>query len=371
MAIQTGGFQVGVLPSINFADGAQLAGHGPGEAIAGFNSGIGLVDALANVGNKAVLMPIQQDEARARLAQIQAETQLQLAQAPYRNALARIELAKSSLPIKDQNNIQIVRVPRLDANGQPTGQFDLMKRASGNEIDPLTMQRTPFSENIGIQTTAEADALQNSLIQHRQALNDAAVINAQTKGQLADIAGQNAGLKANLTRAQADLANERVNRLKVLEKQGKVQLIQSVDANGNLVVTPIDLTTRQAGQSINLNTKPNRAVDPLAAVILGAFQKPTTKTQAMPPPEGGSASIYDRVKGFFSPTPSTQPVSAPPDIPITPSPVTVPSAQIAPTDQPLTNEEIDGFFNPDAVQTTDTPVPATQKSPYTIRVVKP
>src|ERR1700754_2175407 len=112
----TAGFGVQVMPQIQFADGAQLAGRGPGEAIAGFNSGIGSIEAINNVRNKQLLAPIQQDQARAQLAQIVANNDFNQQLRPYQIQDARYQAAKTLIPIRDQTGLDLVQVPQLNAD---------------------------------------------------------------------------------------------------------------------------------------------------------------------------------------------------------------------------------------------------------------
>jgi len=363
----TSGFGVQVMPSIQFADGAQLAGRGPGEAIAGFNSGIGLVNAIQNTRQKAILAPIEQEAARARLAQIQAETELAQAQAPYRAALARIETAKASQPFRTKQGESIVQVPRLDANGQPTGQFDQVIQESGVQYDPVTGTNSPYTANMKPLVTAETAALNNSLIGSRQSTAEYQQDQAAARAEANRIAALNAQTNQDRAKAQADLYAQRINHYKALEAQGKVQIFQTVDANGNLVLNPVDVKTRQALPPISLNAKPNRSVDPLASMMSGDGKVGAVKPKSESMATAATNWVKNKINSFTSPSPAAdQPVTTLPVIPA--GPVGQASANPAPPDIP-DDSEIDNLlgFNPTPVAQPN----AAPASPYKIRVVKP
>jgi hypothetical protein len=262
MSIETGGYSVSEMPRIQFSDGAQLAGRAPGEAIAGFNSGIGAIDSISNVQQKAIMNPLQASEARARLAQIQAETQLNQAQLPRQQALARIETARATLPIKDPNNFAIVGVPQFNQDGTPsldsTGKqlVNYMKQESGSEVNTNTLERTPMSEITGVQTPAETINLNQSLMQSRQAHAATQADLADTKSRLADLSGQNADLKAWKIQSEIELNNAHISRLKALESTGKFTTKMVTDPQGNAVLFSVDTKTGQEGPRTYTGMKP-------------------------------------------------------------------------------------------------------------------
>lgn len=334
MALQTGGFQVPVMPNIHFADGAQLAGRGPGEAIAGFDSGIGLVNAIQNTGNKAILAPIEQDQARARLAQIQAQTQLELAQAPYRKALARIETAKASVPFRVKQGESIVAVPEMDENGQPTGRTHQVIQENGVEYDPINGGTKPYSSIAKPLITADQAMLNQSLASSREAAAASRAELNRIRQQQADTAAKRAEDYFNLTGRKLDISQERLG-------QDKFTYLQGLDENGKLVLIPGSVKSGQTGTPIRTGFDPNRTPDPFA--VRPGTPIVTTQKKTTPSIMERLSNSIGAVGNLFGGS-NAQAPAALPDIPV---PVAAPApAPQATQSNDLTDAELEGLVSP-------------------------
>jgi len=358
----TSGFGVQVMPNIQFSDGAQLAGRGPGEAIAGFNSGIGAINAIQNTRNKAILAPIEQDAARARLAQIQADTELSQAQAPYRNALARIEMGKASLPIRYKQGESIVGVPEIGADGQPTGRIHQVIQDTGIEYDPTTQTRTPYTSMSKPLVTADQGSLNNSLIESRAAaaeaaksLNEIRRANSDTSKarQLQD--AQRIQDQFNQGNAKIDVSNRRLlsphyNQFTTLD-------------GGEVVVHNVDTKTGNEGNVIRTGQDPNRTIDPLNAEIAAQIAAARAKaaaggtTTTTPAQTGGIRNWINNHNPFSSAPATDQPLTTLPVIPVGPA-----SPNPGPPDVPSV-DELSQYFTQPAVA----PSNGVQSGRFTVR----
>ncbi len=358
----TSGFGVQVMPQIQFADGAQLAGRGPGEAIAGFNSGIGAINAIQNTRQKALLAPIEQQEAQARLAQIVGSNDFNQQLRPYQLADARYQAAKTQIPIKDQTGFELIKVPQMNADGTPSVDeqgnpvYNVMKRATGNEINAATGVSSPFQEITGVQTPADTLALHASLAEKNRLLGEYQGQNLTIRQQLADVAAQ---------RAQTDSAfkDAKIQHYNDLKATGKYEFRQGIDpTTGQLVLVAINKANPADQRNLTTGLNPIQKQDFLTTIK--KMQDDAKDTAPTPPPAASNpfSNAVNNVKNFFTP-------SAPVDVAPAALPNVAPSTQPTPEYAPTTESDINAFLGNNGLPVA--PVSQTPISPYKIRVVKP
>lgn len=348
----TSGFGVQVMPQIQFADGAQLAGRGPGEAIAGFNSGIGAINAIQNTRQKALLAPIEQQEAQARLAQIVGSNDFNQQLRPYQLADARYQAAKTQIPIKDQTGFELIKVPQMNADGTPSVDdqgnpvYNVMKRATGNEINAATGAISPFQEITGVQTPADTLNLHAALAQKAR---DYADLQAQFNAIRQQRADTGAAAQLATARHYQDQFNLGSSKNTIAQQRADTphfSSLQGVDANGNLVLLPFNSKTGTVGTNISTGVQPNRTIDPLAAEIAAQMAEAKKRaaaggtTTTTPAQTSGIRNWINNHNPFSSSPTTGQPVTTLPVIPLGQA-----SANPGPPDAPAL-DELSQYFNP-------------------------
>jgi hypothetical protein len=337
------------MPNISFVNGAELAGRAPGEAIAGFNSGIGAIDAINNARNKQILAPIEQDTARARLAQIQSANEFAQQVQPYELATQRYNAAKTQIPIKDPTGFTLVQVPQMNANGTPSVDeqgkpiYNVMKQATGNEINATTGATSPFQEITGVQTPADTLALHSAYAQKARDYAEVAAANTAIRQQLADTAAKNAETNAAYKGLQGTALNAKIDHWKALDATGKYDLQRGTDTKtGQLVIVAVNKRDPSDYKEISTGLNPVQTENlftTLTKMGSGAPPPPVTTTP------NSVGSMFSGLKNLFggSSAPADQPATLPT---ITASPSGQASANPGPPDSQQVNpSEISTFVN--------------------------
>lgn len=187
-AVNTGGFQIGVTPNVQFADPRLLAPRYQ-DILPAAQQGFGFA-------NQIQAAPIQRQLQQIALQQEQAK----LAQLPVEQQLMQIRLANASQPVDSVQGVSVVDVPRagdtglqpmldengdpvLDANGQqrfeiPAGytpKTDQMIQSRVKAFNPVTGQIAYENRNTKVEKTAEQIANEQAVAGYRSDLGTAAL----------------------------------------------------------------------------------------------------------------------------------------------------------------------------------------------------
>lgn len=163
--IQTQGFGVQVMPSVNFADPRLLAPN-YGDIIPNVNRGLATYGNLQQIADESKLRPIKQkmaqiqlDEAMARLAQLPVEQQLQQIQLGEAQKNAAIpKLIPGDVTIEEV--VSPYDIPALDEDGVATAPMpvgDLVRVQKGTRIGAGGIE-TPETIRTTIKTGADRAA---------------------------------------------------------------------------------------------------------------------------------------------------------------------------------------------------------------------
>lgn len=162
--ITTGGFQVGVMPSINYLPPSQMVGR-LADILPSASQGASLITQLQGISDAAAARPIKRQLDQIALQ----EAQNKLAGNADENKLRGLKIAAAAQPLERIVSTDVARIPRilspndapaLDENGNPTfaegdTNYDLVPVQKVEVTDPVSGEKSIIERRLSPIMTSE------------------------------------------------------------------------------------------------------------------------------------------------------------------------------------------------------------------------